>query len=765
MSANHRKLAAAIAIAALLAGLLFWVLRDGSGGTSAAGRDQRAGTTDSTGDGPSDRNATHFPDADPTRTDPGSSRGSQDATTASNEASTTTTDGGGDGDGGYWITGNVVSDDGTPFPGARVELLPNRGPLFTKAALEMIQRATEDSAPIAATRTVGGGSFRIQAPGPGRYDVRTSARGWVGSIDTAQLTPREQEVALWITIYPGLAIAGTLQNAAGSGVAGSTLVLLEKAQDQTRRFHRHVTISDSAGRFRFEGLGLQRYILMAKTASGMTKLVPQVVPPSEQLIVRLDAAVEIQGRVTDSGSEAPIAGALVSGLNPQSWDQAQTDAEGNYTLRLAGADADVLVVHDLYAQSKRRIRLGSDEPNDFSLDPATPFQGRVVLDDGSPAAGATVGFFQSTSWLTDVRTATADSDGRFTIPLAGSGALLARLPGWAPQPPFDAGQGDLVLTRSQTLQGVVLAPDGAAVTGAYLRLHPAPPQSDNFTWVEWLRGVQEGWTDDRGEFAIPDVVPIGSYELEVLHDQFADHRHRIGAVTADPIEVVLANGGTLTLTLVTPDGSRPAGVVVAEFPSGPPVRRRHDATLEGGTMFVIPSDGFVQLGSVPAGDVTLYVRALPFLEERIQVTVAEDELLSREVLLRRGCDVTIELDAPAGKPTAGVLVTLAPESRTRADRAANLRARTGRTAGDGSLELLSVTPGKYRVSARQLVGDTEMLVGSTSIEIGEQEQLRVPLSPSNIISEPIISNEQLSNICPDATIPSGVAKDDLPTAA
>lgn len=733
----NRKSTAAVVLTALLACLVLFLLRDSSAtGPSEA----RLDVYGSANNDPASSDSTPTDSLDPfgvgaahnNDTDPLDNANSPDAASQDDSVAESSDD---PDDTGYWITGNVVSDDGTPFPGATIELLDNRGPLFTKAALEMIQRVTESVDPIATTRSVGGGSFRIAAPGPGRYDVRTSARGWVGSIDTAQLTSREREVALWIAIYPGLSIAGVLQDDRGRGISGSTLVLLEKAQDRTRRYHRHVAVSTAGGRFRFDGLSLQRYILMAKTAAGMTKLVPQVVPPSENLTVRMDRPVAVEGVVTDSATEQPIAGALVSGLNPLSWDQATTDADGRFLLNLAGADADVLVVHDQYAQSKRRVRLSGDEEHTFQMDPATPFEGRVVFPDGAPAAGATVGFFQSTSWLADVRTATADSNGRYVLPMAGSGSVLARVPGWAPTPPFDAGRSNLVLSPAHTLQGVVLAPDGSPVPSAYLRLHPAASNPETATWIEWLRGVQEGWTDDRGEFSIPDVVAIGSYELEIVHDHFAEHRHRIGSIGDAPIEVSLARGGSLTVTLVTPDGSRPAGVIVAEFPSGPPVRRRHDATLEGGAMFVIPSDGVVQMGNVPAGQVTFYVRALPFLEEQVVVTVREDEVISREVLLRRGRDVSIRLTAPAGKSTAGIPVTLTPVRRAAPGNAAadNRRSRTARSAGDGIVQLHSVVPGEYRVSAQQRIpGDgadsDELLHGSTTIAIDEGDnELRTDL--------------------------------------
>lgn len=163
--------------------------------------------------------------------------------------------------------------------------------------------------------------------------------------------------------------------------------------------------------------------------------------------------------------------------------------------------------------------------------------GRVVGSFGQPVADARVfaapaglvaaidTMGEDNPWAFRRRSTQSASDGRFELPLVGSGGqvqIAVRAPGFAPLrvqrrcggvPPFDLG--DLVLEPSVLLSGHVLDSSGRGVTDA--ELHAAPIVGPEAVLVlQGAQGTLVATTDSGGGFQL-DELAVGRYSIEVRH--------------------------------------------------------------------------------------------------------------------------------------------------------------------------------------------------------------------------------------------------------
>ncbi|MFQ5654522.1 MAG: hypothetical protein ACE5GW_07305, partial [Planctomycetota bacterium] len=633
------------------------------------------------------------------------------------------------------LEGRVLVAGGRQLPGARVRVFLHQELIVSKQGVALLDGAARRGSPVVTVDCRRDGSFSAPLQEPAAYRAEVSHPGFASVIEAPiQITPLEPRPYIFFVLSPGLAIAGVVTDAAGHPLAGVPISLLDKIAGVNPSFHTLRSHSGAGGEFLFEGLEAREYVLLADPVDLPGRVIPSITPPREDLEVRIDEGVRIAGRVVDSEGGGPVEGAQISGLNPIAYDQAQSGADGSFSLHLAGEDADILIQHSGYVESLERITLGDPGPRDthlFRLTPGQTIRGIVIREDGSGAAGVEVAYLASGAFLGEMTRARADGEGRFRLSgvnSSGSGTLLVREPGWAARitpgalPAPADGSREVLIMPTPALEGWLVDEGGGTVAGAHVRLLP-PEQSLLARAVRWLRGEQEAWSGDDGGFLIPDVVPLRGYRLQIRHDDHADRIVLLENI-GEPLEITLGPGAVVEGTIRTADGDPPlAAVVVAAWKGGPPVRRRRSGgTIEGGARALASADGSFSLVGISPGKVTLHVQAPPHGEVTREVAVGAGENPPIEITLPSTHGVRVFVVEGENEPVAGVALQLmVREKRGRALRVY----RQAHAGSDGTFTFEGLPPGEYMIQAtrpsRGIVGVVNVSVGPGDPELLEVE--------------------------------------------
>ncbi len=271
--------------------------------------------------------------------------------------------------------------------------------------------------------------------------------------------------------------------------------------------------------------------------------------------VELDRGCVVEGRVRDSASGAPIAGATARfGFDPPE-TTARTDAEGRfrtdeapYRFRTIRVSAPAHVAADLDVGS------ASVAPIEVALDPAGRVRGIVRLADGRPAGGAQIdvrvkGRLPSPEGAYCRRDGSYELDGippqaRFDVNARrydGARVISAVRRGLVLSDAGDVASCDLVLAAQAHFVVFAMWPDGEPIVNAQVRVGTTESRDEQL----------QGATDDAG-VATFAAVPEGRRSVVVQAAGF------------EPFEgdVVLAGGDKRTVDARLRPGIVVSGIVV-----------------------------------------------------------------------------------------------------------------------------------------------------------------------------------------------------------
>ncbi len=332
--------------------------------------------------------------------------------------------------------------------------------------------------------------------------------------------------------------------------------------------------------------------------------------------------------------------------------------------------------------------------------------GTVRLRDGSPVAAAEVSLVGDTAAV-KVRApggaydafiapgfyrifARADglvAVGRAGAPRVPAGAATGVAPELAPTLGLfrDVDAVDLEMRAAGRIDGTLVGPDGAAVSGAVVRAIPASAQAPRP-----IDGSDVGVTNDRGHFSL--IVPAGSYAIDVDDPDLAgvsDPQGRIVSVAPD---------GTARVALRLTRGCIISGVVhrADGGPAGEGSLELEDVAA-GGTSFSaaarIDAHGVFRLARHQPGTVRL--RAAPWKSPpSAAVNVDCSDGARPKISLVVGHeppDLDGRLIDETGQPMARRFVDLMSLD--------GAPARQERTDEDGAFAFYRVPAGSYRVTA------------------------------------------------------------------
>ncbi|MFN0057684.1 MAG: carboxypeptidase regulatory-like domain-containing protein [Planctomycetota bacterium] len=617
----------------------------------------------------------------------------------------------------FVIEGVVLGANHEPVRSAVVEVFAATESQTARDAAAMLGQLASPPQAIAMARTDRRGAFRAVLAEPGEYLVRAGAAGYATQLEgPVRLRERQRRISLSFVLADGLGVAGRVVDSNGRPAAGVALHLLEKSPGAGFGYQQLDATSATDGTFRFDGVSSGRYILVvAEGTHGPGNVVPVVVAPVEDLEVRLASGVVVKGRIVDTVTRAPLAGVDVTALNPLCYAQATSDGAGRFELQLAGADADVLLVHDGYVPHTQRVSIGAAGPGaevTFELRPGVTLDGRLQFPDGKPAAGATVGLFQGRAARGQILTSVTAGDGRFSFAGAADDAavrLLAKLPGW--WLPFENGSwsapadGQLVeqvenvwtLAPTISITGRVMDAGGRPLANAWVG-HAQSARGDDARAARWLRATQETWTDADGKFELSDVLPIAPLELTVEHADCATQSFPCDPNATQALELRVTSGGSLVIELEWPSGVEPGPAsLIARLPGGEEVTRRVDGHLDGGVRYFFDSQGRLEIEHLPIGAFEVYVVAPYCVEETLAVALTDGERSTQRVSLRAASLLRVRVRGADGAtiPMAEVRVSEPP------GESAPPRSRRLTTDAKGEAVFGGLPPGAMRVHAQR----------------------------------------------------------------
>ncbi len=289
----------------------------------------------------------------------------------------------------------------------------------------------------------------------------------------------------------------------------------------------------------------------------------------------------LAGLVVDARTEEPVPGAAVRAVAPPSftWDpgeRGETRAGADGAFALAGVPdlpgMRLSAAAPGYLEAVLEPAPGASSAGVLRLEPADPprARGRVVLADGSPAAGAVVALGSSST--------RADEQGAFdlAVPRPEPGAeLLARLP--ARLPALGRGVGARLLA-GESVEGLelVLEESGAALAGRVVDAAGKPQKAMRVT-AQALAAEGQGQdvtvvrTRKDGEFELAGLVP-GPYSLiaEGHESGVLGFMAEVEAPSAGLELVTVAGARRIAGVVLRADGGPAPGIGVELLPPGDP---------------------------------------------------------------------------------------------------------------------------------------------------------------------------------------------------
>jgi RNA polymerase sigma-70 factor (ECF subfamily) len=417
------------------------------------------------------------------------------------------------------LHGVVVRKDGTPVPGAKVQIVKypwlRTTPLNWDAAFLAV--------PGADTTSSSDGSFSLRL----RRGELVSVRFTKDGLAPLELPKRQAGERVRALMEPGVRLVVAARDQAGSPAADVRLRLLRFPNSGDPSISvRGVTAADGTARFADLPGGCQA-LLMPESRLGNVGMKRIDLPASGETKFELvlPAGRTLRGRVTDADTGAAIGGARVG----MAWVLVQattTGADGAYALEGWTADGfnDIHVLADGYARTNEVV--GSKETIDFALHRGFTATGRLVGPDGAPVPGACVSLVATTREGAVQRMSAGDAlagaDGSFRVGgldrtkvhvLTVFGPGFGRLQMQVPPPDLGVDEkslGDIALSASRAIEAVATDATGAPVARAKVTL--TGPKARGAGDSDRFGGVEERATDDLGRVRFPDLAP-GAYVI------------------------------------------------------------------------------------------------------------------------------------------------------------------------------------------------------------------------------------------------------------
>ncbi len=616
------------------------------------------------------------------------------------------------------------------------------------------------------------GKVTIDGLMPGTYRFVASAAGRAnGSRYGVLLMPDAAPVKIRIVLGPGHELTGTVFDEKGAPVPGVRMIAV-RGNDWMPGRDKWFADTGPDGTYRLESLAAGPMSLyLQRPGMPVLSVGTAGIPDTTRFDVRLTPSGSITGTVTGDDGK-PVAGAVIVMAMQNTWTPMSTKTGADGTYSLLNLPAGPLGSFRVEAQgfvpypdpsanqqgAGESLRAGAVMVRDVVLRRGRSAEVRVTSDTGAPIEGANVALHMQRMWGGEVRpwTAVTDKEGRCKLTglLTGEYLVMIRADGWV-QPNFpvwwqnlvNGGGGDAIpaawrvsikpeadakrdfkLTKGGVVRGRVLDSRGEPFAGASVG-------------VSGARSGDPVFTDGEGKFEVTAVPPVlratawasapgkggGSSEPFIVKAE----------APTENIEIRLGEGGRITGTVKTRDGTPMTGVMVRWLPGQyDPNDQWSSQQFDGAERHPVGPDGRFELTDVSPGQITVRADAegaLPGTRNDVVVTAGQ-ETGGVDLLLGTPREIRGRVEAQAGGPVAGATVSCQYQGNAQRRRWGFAPGLAGQpmaqTDGNGEFVLKGLEDGNYQVWA-QAPGFAAGAVVQTQTGAGE---IRIQLALGKTIA-------------------------------
>jgi protocatechuate 3,4-dioxygenase beta subunit len=595
----------------------------------------------------------------------------------------------------------------------------------------------QNSQRIGVAVTDAGGRYRIDTMLEGIVNqVVVDRPGWVvvheGANPWQQISLQKGSTARHdIEIREGATVTGVVRGPDGP-LSGAAVTL-------------HVTSNmgwsskngktDSAGRYRIEGLGEGKGLLQIQAEGHTQRSFPvqwwealnnRTLPEEWSVDVpaggevtkdaELVAGGAVEGIVRDDGGD-PIAGATVNAWTNGANQRTETDGEGAFRLTGLPFDVDVNVTANAEGRVSRseQVRVSEGETRtglELALRSRPVVRGTVTSSDGALPPGTHVQISRPASFDSNqpyswqdperrwdsVEMRPVAADGTYAIELPwDSGQLIVRASGDGASPvesePVTLAEGtpeyrvDLELTAGRFLEGrVVEEGSGAPVEGALVALGTQHPMAEKQPWMAQnvfppLRAV----SDAEGRFRVP-FTKDGKGDLRVERDGYVETKRTQGLPAVGQVEVRLAPALRIAGVVHFSDREPAAGVQVSYTSNKPQAFYQSQTVISG-------DDGRFEIRDLAKGAYTVTIQP-PWNGDvnvrQMSLPSVEAGTTDLEITVEHGLAITGRVLGADGE---GLPNTWINAQRESADNGGVWRGASSQA--DGSFKIVGLDEGTY----------------------------------------------------------------------
>ena len=424
----------------------------------------------------------------------------------------------------------LLRPDGTPGTGARVMVV----------ALGFLRPFPEPEP----------GLYVIEKPTPGRFPLHVDASGCL-AVRTEVEFPAEGDGSMEVRLEPGLAVAGTLVDDAGSPLAGVKMLISRPWQMAGKvPPSEGEGITDAAGRFRVDGLrdGTHQVILVLVPGGGPDDDLRVEVPGEDaRIVVKRGGTIRARLGLPAGGAAPETVGVGIVRRTDGGESTSRSSVPWNGGLlaleKMPAGDLGLLLEIAGFAPMRIDAAVAPGAATDLGeirLDPGVDVEGRVVDGAGAPVPGAVVSAGEL--WTPTREDVVTGRDGLFTLRhlARGTGAISVAAEGFlAREVPVEvpaAGPVVVTLRRGGTLVVRILDAGGGPVAGANVRLTRAGAEPGEY---------EAETTDHRGRIELR--LEPGRWTARLCDDEWRDSTDPAAAKEAD-----LPEEGAAAIDIVHP---------------------------------------------------------------------------------------------------------------------------------------------------------------------------------------------------------------------
>lgn len=502
------------------------------------------------------------------------------------------------------------------------------------------------------------GRFEIIDQAPGVYQL--TARHAQFSEGSASLTLTEADGAAEIALTAGGTIAGVVTSSQGAPLSGAEVALQNNAEGPRFGMEGQSTLTDGAGRFRFDHLAAGRYKV---GASWRTEASPLVDVPlnagdvREDLRLALDAGATVRGLVSGLG-DAERAGLMVSAQGGQDYF-ANTRTGGDGLFEFAGVPKGPLTLRatagDMVLGSSRTavkellVAEGQTEvTTEIAFADGLSISG-TVSKRGAPVSGARVSAFTTGTGLAS--SARTDESGSFRI--VGLKPGRVNVFAFAENSGGQANQTvelttdttvELVLASAR-LSGIVLDAAGALPLESTVELQRVEPPTAGAG-----RFMMSATTDSSGRFAFEDLDAV-EYRVTARRSGYeAVTQTARAAETSEDLRIELKRGSGLAIE--ARDAQMGFGLrnVFVRLTQGTTDAFASQVSLDG--------DGKGEIPGIPPGSYAVTAQASGYAPVRVPSIMAPSMVLRLAFTPGGSVEFQTTEEFLASGPKTGQLVSL-----------------------------------------------------------------------------------------------------------